>query len=885
MRTLLICLLMLMFPRISYPQDLEEESYKFQEETEEKFNKTQEQSQHRSEVFIDTINKRYINQALEAENEFSKLLSKSFREFKVMPVDKIIENSKPKQIPRFKKVRPENSFTHLNERKILFEMPDAILFQPNFDHNKSIGLVNKVSLDFFGTSFSVNFDQQLSQLPKIMKIGPEAVKNSYDFLRNTNYPAVLEQLADICRQMNLNDWDYYCLINEFCESITDNPNLQKVMSWFLLLESNFKVKIGYFNDSLAILFTAAQTIYRTPWFNINGERYYAINYKYDSINTYNTDYFKGYKCLNIFHEKPLVLEELKRDKSITFPYMGKTYSIQVSFDQHYVDYYTKCPMIPIDFYFALPVSSTFKESVEINIAPYLQNKNTLESLHFLLSLVQYGFNYKTNEKQFKHEKYMVPEEMLFYNNSDCDDRTILFSYFVNELLHKNIIALDFNGHICPAVELTDSEIKGNLIYNGKEYIVCDPSYPGAPPGVILPPFKIKNSVIIDFNSNINHFMLGKKIWDSANKKGLLQADNSKNTCISSDGNVFLTGMIIDEPPYKSEVQNTYGKNSKTFIARLDPSKEVKWIKKTKGSGTNFGYCIGETEDQYLYVFGYFQDTLGLDNYKITSQEHGSFYLTKLNKNGEVSWLIPINLPADSISQGITAVLDSNGILKYYKLNDHFNHESNYMMQVDNKGNCYIYAMITHMNSISLIPRKDSITISSRSFDIHAKADKFDIVSYLLNGNDKLVKKNYPKSVSLLFTLFQYLHNYGSLINGSSIQQTILTVYKNMNSGLPVQYSEVGKIREISNSDGITCIRTVDHQPVNINPLQAQHESRIKLSYINGNAKIDVLHGIKIGSDQVWNDLNSIILNKTTGQIIFNYGNQYRKKMPVHSQVL
>jgi hypothetical protein len=124
-------------------------------------------------------------------------------------------------------------------------------------------------------------------------------------------------------------------------------------------------------------------------------------------------------------------------------------------------------------------------------------------------------------------------------------------------------------------------------------------------------------------------------------------------------------MMMDDSLYKSDQQNTNSENTTTFIARLDSLNEVKWIKKMKGSSSNFGYCISETDDQHLYVFGYFIDTLGLDNYKITSQEHGSFYLAKLNKNGEASWLVPICLPTDSISQGITAVLDSNGILKYY----------------------------------------------------------------------------------------------------------------------------------------------------------------------------------------------------------------------------
>jgi hypothetical protein len=138
---------------------------------------------------------------------------------------------------------------------------------------------------------------------------------------------------------------------------------------------------------------------------------------------------------------------------------------------------------------------------------------------------------------------------------------------------------------------------------------------------------------------------------------------------------------------------------------------------------------------------------------------------------------------------------------------------------------------------------------------------------------------------MLYTLFQFLNNNGSVVRGASLQKTIATVYKNLISDLPGQYSEIGKISEIINSDGITCIRTVDHQPVNINPLQAQHESRMKLSYINGNAKIDVLYGIKIGNNQIWNDVNYILLDKTTGQISYSYDNRYRKKMPVHSQIL
>jgi hypothetical protein len=865
---------MLVVPLKIFSQEVEKEFKKFREEINKEFDETLKKSDNEFKAFTDSINTDYLNLIMKLEMEFSELLKISFREFNIILPDKQPSDFKPEQVPVYKIAPQLNMSVHLSELKVPFTDNQNVLLLPEGIYRKrEADLANRVSIQFLGSSFSIDFDTHISQMPDIIKTDAETIKNRYDYLRNTNYQDVLKQLADICSKMNLNDWDYFCLINEFSKSIIDKPNKQKVITWFLLLESNYKVKIGYYQDMVNVLFAPSQTLYNVPWFNIKGERYYSFQNEQNIISTYDIDYFKGYKYVNMFHNKPLIISELKKTKTITFPFRGKTYSIPVSFDQNYIDYYSTYPMMPVEYYFGIPVSSIFKESVETSISPYLQNKAQTESLDFLLSLVQYGFVYKTDKEQFNHEKYMIPEEMLFYNNSDCDDRTIMFSYLVSELLHLDVIALEFNGHICSAVEVSDPSVRGNMIHNGKEYVVCDATYAGAPPGFILPPFQIKNAVIIDFNNNLNQYRLSKQIWNIANRKGLLQAENTSNFSFSQDGTIFLTGMIKYKTLSESDSEKINRGNARSFIARLDTTKEIKWTKQMKGSGTNSGYCIAQVNDQFLYVFGYFEGTLVLDTTKITSQEHGSFYLAKLDKSGQTIWLQKILLPADSLSQGITTVLDSNGNLKYYMPNDHFPHENSYLMQVDNKGYCYIYAML---------PDKISGSNLSKSY---ASGEHFDIVTYLLSGNDNLLKQNYPKSVSMLYTLFQYLNNNGSVIQGTALQQTFATAYKSKIPDFQTRYSEIEKISELSSSGGIALIETVNHQPVIINQIQAQHESRFKLSYINGNAKIDVLNGIKIGNNQIWNDLNYILLDKTTGEIIYNYDNQYRKKMPVHTQIL
>ena len=218
-------------------------------------------------------------------------------------------------------------------------------------------------------------------------------------------------------------------------------------------------------------------------------------------------------------------------------------------------------------------------------------------------------------------------------------------------------------------------------------------------------------------------------------------------------------------------------------------------------------------------------------------------------------------------------MDSTGYIKYYMPNDHSPYENNYLMQIDDKGNCYLYATIPRM-----------IYGSERS-KYYSSSGKFDIIKYLLDENENLLRQNYPKAVSFLYTLFQYLNNNGSVIEGKSLLETIAALYKDLNSDVPDRYNDVRRISEIINSSGITYIKTDNKQPVKVNTLEAQHDSRLKLSYFNGNAKINVLNGIKIGSNKIWNDVNYILLDRTTGRIIFNYDNQYLKKMPVHSQIL
>ena len=50
-----------------------------------------------------------------------------------------------------------------------------------------------------------------------------------------------------------------------------------------------------------------------------------------------------------------------------------------------------------------------------------------EAVNMILSYMNYGFKYMTDDNQFNREKPFFPDENFYYPYNDCEDRAILFS--------------------------------------------------------------------------------------------------------------------------------------------------------------------------------------------------------------------------------------------------------------------------------------------------------------------------------------------------------------------------------------------------------------------------------------------------------------------------
>ena len=130
------------------------------------------------------------------------------------------------------------------------------------------------------------------------------------------------------------------------------------------------------------------------------------------------------------------------------------------------------------------------EDVNHVLYPQLRNLimgySEIESVNILLHWVQTGLVYEYDDKVWGHDRAFFAEETLYYPYCDCEDRAILFTRLVRDLLGLDCILIYYPGHLASAVYFTQ-QVNGDYIsLNGRKFIVCDPTYIGAPVGMTMP---------------------------------------------------------------------------------------------------------------------------------------------------------------------------------------------------------------------------------------------------------------------------------------------------------------------------------------------------------------------------------------------------------------
>ena len=150
----------------------------------------------------------------------------------------------------------------------------------------------------------------------------------------------------------------------------------------------------------------------------------------------------------------------------------------------------------VSLYANAPMATEIQNELYPVLRKELAGLSEYECVSGILNWVQTGFAYEYDEKVWGHDRTFFAEETLFYPYCDCEDRSVLFTRLVRDLARLDCILIYYPGHLAAAVNF-NSNVNGDyILLNKKKFVVCDPTYIGAPVGVTMPDMNNSSAGVI-----------------------------------------------------------------------------------------------------------------------------------------------------------------------------------------------------------------------------------------------------------------------------------------------------------------------------------------------------------------------------------------------------
>lgn len=363
--------------------------------------------------------------------------------------------------------------------------------------------VKYVSFSFFGTPAQVRFDT--ANIVHLNGLNGEAVADALGRFTPAAYDNMLFDCLSLRSKLQLSDWAYLQMLRNLSMKVAaGNANDATLLLAYLYMQSGYQMRLATDNQRLYMLYASRHNIFEKSFYIIDGIRYYGVEDMPCSL--YISDArFPQEQQMSLLISKSQKLAVSKGSSRTISSMRYKDFKMEVSVNKNLMDFYNTYPtsMLGPDFMtrWAMYANAPMDETVRTQAYPALRNSlkglSQKEAVERLLNLVQTGFVYEYDDKVWGGDRAFFAEESLFYPYCDCEDRSILLTRLVRDLLGLKCILIYYPGHLASAIEFTESGVQGDYIsLGGHRYIVADGTYINAPLGRTMPDMDNKTAKVI-----------------------------------------------------------------------------------------------------------------------------------------------------------------------------------------------------------------------------------------------------------------------------------------------------------------------------------------------------------------------------------------------------
>lgn len=342
---------------------------------------------------------------------------------------------------------------------------------------------------FYGMNLSVRIDET-----KRLNIGQITPTNVADILKKQlstkYYDNTIIDCLRLRKELHLCDWAYLEMLKTICDQFCGTgSNEAALLLGYLYQQSGYNVRYASTDNHLYLLVATPHIIYNRNSYLLDDLYYFPVEEVPGSL----------YICRASFPQEQTL--------SLYIPYAQKfqdniggereivskrypDFKIKVAIDQTLMQFYSNYPSSFIDpnpmsrwaMYANTPMNEEVKQQIYPTLHQQLDSLDELNKVEHLLNLVQTGFEYQYDDSIWGGDRAFFAEETLNYPFCDCEDRAILFTRLVRDVVGLKCALVYYPGHLAAAVKFNVETGGSHYPLDNDDYTLCDPTYIGAEVG-------------------------------------------------------------------------------------------------------------------------------------------------------------------------------------------------------------------------------------------------------------------------------------------------------------------------------------------------------------------------------------------------------------------
>lgn len=352
-----------------------------------------------------------------------------------------------------------------------------------------------VSFDFYNIPCRVKM--LTSMRVKLHEISESEASRVWTQLSDEQYDVTIRDLLKLKTDMMLNDWGYIQLVRKFTEVVYNTTfDAAAITQAYILSQSGIDMRIMRTANHFYIAIPFREEIYHRRYIKVGDIPYYLIDQTDENRFYVMNKNFEGSTVPSLSISNTPQLEESPTESRVFVSRRYPEIRISINENRNLLDFYNDYPLTSKwNYYSRASLSTETKERLYPTLRNKIKGMSEADAANVLIDFVQTAFEYATDNEQFGYERPLFGDESFFYPYSDCEDRSILYSILVRDLLGLDVVLLHFPGHLATAVRFTTSVSGDYLLIDGVRYVVCDPTYIGATIGMAMEQFKKEGTEI------------------------------------------------------------------------------------------------------------------------------------------------------------------------------------------------------------------------------------------------------------------------------------------------------------------------------------------------------------------------------------------------------